>query len=397
MHIRTQVGIIGAGPAGLTLANILTAEGVDCIVVETQPRAHVVSRARAALVEPRTVVALDRYGLADGLLSAGMPHGSCEFRGNGERFSVPYSVLAGGRYHQVYPQQLLHADLIAARDAAGGALYFQHAAVALKAGDLSEGGTITVESAQSGSRFDIECDVIAGCDGFHGVARRAVPLEHLRPRVKQHDFGWLAVLADATPSTTDIVYALHDDGYAGHMLRTSTVSRYYLQCPVGDSADNWSDDRIWSELERRLAVPDWKLTTGRITQRNVLDMRSYMSTRMDFGSLFLVGDAAHTITPAGGKGMNLAIADSVALASALTHYFRAGGTDRLRAYSAERIADNWRSQEFSHWFMQLLHTPAGEAGDASFMRRLRSSRLDMLRSSTAHASAFAESYVGPAR
>ncbi|WP_405588960.1 4-hydroxybenzoate 3-monooxygenase [Streptomyces sp. NBC_01190] len=395
MSIRTQVGIIGAGPAGLTLANILSAEGIDCVVVEKRSRSHVENRARAGLVEPRTVAALDRYGLADGLLAHGVPHRSCEFRRDGERFSLPYGMLTDGRQHLVYPQQRLVADLIAAREAAGGILHFSHPAVSLGVADLPAGGKITVESAASGERIDIECDVIAGCDGFHGISRRAVPEKRLRPVVKQHDSAWLAVLADAPPSTHEIVYALHNEGYAGHMLRTPTISRYYLQCPLGDAAEQWSDDRIWSALDRRLSAPDWKLNTGEITQRSVLDMRSYMSSRMDFGNLFLVGDAAHIITPAGGKGMNLAIADAVELASSLLAYF-AGDERRIRSYSALRIADTWQCQEFSHWLLQLLHTPAPEAGDHSFMSSLQSARLDRLRSHPSYATAFAESYVGPA-
>ncbi|MFB7504011.1 MULTISPECIES: FAD-dependent monooxygenase [Streptomyces] len=220
MPIRTQVAIIGAGPAGLTLAAILQAEGVDCVVVEKHPLSYVEARARAALIEPRTVAALDRYGLADRLLVGAVAHGSCEFRNRGERFSVPSGVLAGGRQHTVYPQQPLVADLVAARAATGGALYFSHPAVSVTTGPLGERGTITVESARTRERLTVDCDVIAGCDGFHGISRAAIPVEHLEPHGKRHDSAWLAVLADAPPSTREIVYALHDDGYAGHMLRT---------------------------------------------------------------------------------------------------------------------------------------------------------------------------------
>jgi p-hydroxybenzoate 3-monooxygenase len=375
----------------MALANVLSAAGIGTIVIEKHSCAYVEARSRAGLVEHRTVTFLDRHGLADGLLSAGVPHASCEFRYRGERLSVPYGELTGGCAHYVYPQQDLVRDLTNAYLARGGELHFSCPAMEVD----TDRGVVSARSAETGEEVEIECDFIAGCDGFHGVSRRSVPAERLRSFSRRHEFGWLAVLAEAPPSTKEIVYALHEEGFAGHMLRTPSVSRYYLQCPVGDSADNWSDQRIWSALERRLAAPGFHLTTGPITEKAVLDMRSVVSEQMDHhGRLFLVGDAAHIITPVGGKGMNLAIADAEELAAGLHAHYADGSSARLRAYSATCLPRIWRAQEFSHWMLQLIHSPAVEPADRPFLHQLQLSRLAQLGSSPTYAAMFADSYVG---
>ncbi|MDH6579253.1 p-hydroxybenzoate 3-monooxygenase [Kitasatospora sp. MAP5-34] len=390
MRIRAQVGIIGAGPAGLALANSLEQLGISTVVLEKYSRAHVESRARAGLIEHRTVAFLDSLGLSGRLRAEGVPHASCEFRYRGESFSIPYGELAGGYEHYVYPQQFLVRDLADAYLERGGRLYFSHPVTGVDV----DSAVISAQSAADGAELVVECDFVAGCDGFHGVSRQAVPAERLGAFSKRYEFGWLAVLAQAPPSTKEIVYALHEDGFAGHMLRTPTVSRYYLQCPVGDSADNWSDARIWEALERRLAVPGWELSTGPVIEKAVLDMRSYVAERMDHRKLFLVGDSAHIITPAGGKGMNLAIADAQELAAGLRAHYADGESGRLAGYSATCLSRVWQAQEFSHWMLQLLHAPEPGSGEREFMHRLQLSRLSQLRSVPSYAAMFANSYVG---
>ncbi|MDH6132042.1 p-hydroxybenzoate 3-monooxygenase [Kitasatospora sp. MAA4] len=397
------MGIIGAGPAGLVLANVLQQAGIGCVVVERHTRAYVEARARAGVIEHRTADFLARHGLADRLLAESARHGSCEFRYQGERFSVPYGALTGGRDHLVYPQQFLVRDLIESFLGAGGTLFFSHPVVGV-AGLDSDRAVLRCEPAGSdaelgdgvgrGEPVDIDCEFVAGCDGFYGAARPSVPAGRLRAFGRQHEFGWLAILAEAPPSTEEIIYALHEEGFAGHMLRTPTVSRYYLQVPVGDAVENWPDARIWATLRRRLAVADWELKTGRITETSILDMRSFVVEPMQYGRLFLVGDAAHIITPAGGKGMNLAVADAGELARALTAYYAGAGSHLLDGYSAARLPEVWRTQEFSRWLLNLTHSPVGGSTDAPFMHRLQLSRLAQLRDSETFAATFADGYAG---
>ncbi|GAA1937654.1 4-hydroxybenzoate 3-monooxygenase [Kitasatospora viridis] len=395
-RLRTQVAVIGAGPAGLVLANVLRQAGIDCLVLERHSREYVQARARAGLIEPGTVEFLARHGLAGQLVAEGAEHGACEFRHRGERFSVPYGELSGGRVHHVYPQQFLVRDLIDAYLDAGGTLLFEQGAEALTGLD---GDRALVRAAD----VEIECEFVAGADGFHGISRAAVP-ERLRQGHgqhefgqheygKQHEFGWLAVLAETPPATREIVYALHEDGFAGHMLRTPSVSRFYLQCPLGDDPANWPDERIWSALHRRLAMTGDELKPGPITEKAVLDMRSHVTEPMRHGRLFLLGDAAHIISPAGGKGMNLAIADAAELARRLLAHY-AGREGELAGYSAARLPRIWQAQEFSHWLLHLLHSPDPDGPDAPFLHRLQLSRLAQLRDSPAHSTAFAVNYVG---
>ncbi|MGK4581531.1 4-hydroxybenzoate 3-monooxygenase [Kitasatospora sp. HPMI-4] len=393
MRLGTRVAIVGAGPAGLALANVLQQAGIDCVVVERQSRAYVEARARAGVLEHRTVEFLNDHGLADRLLAEGARHGSCEFRHLGERFSVRYRDLTGGREHHVYPQQFLVRDLISAYLAGGGQLFFSHPAVAL---DGLDGDRPVLRCQPDGDAepLELECDFVAGCDGFYGASRQAVPAGRLRAYEKQHEFGWLALLAETPPAGDEIIYALHEDGFAGHMLRTPSVTRFYLQCPVGDHPENWPDQRIWSALHRRLGMTDAELAPGPITEKNVLDMRSFVVEPMQYGRLFLAGDAAHIITPAGGKGMNLALADAEELATRLLAHYRGAGTHALDGYSAACLPRIWQAQEFSHWMLHLLHSPAAGQDDSAFLHRLQLSRLTQLRDSPAYSTMFSDSYVG---
>jgi p-hydroxybenzoate 3-monooxygenase len=379
--------IIGAGPAGLVLGNVLRRAGIGSVILERSSREHIESRGRAGLIDHHTVQYLAEQGLADGLLTRGARHDSCEFRFGGNRFSVPYGKLTDGCAHQVYPQQFLVADLIESYLDGGGTIHFETPATAITGLD----GRPVVDSGAGA----ITCDFVAGCDGFHGLSRSAIPADKIRVYERAHEFGWLAILAEAPPSTTEIIYALHPDGFAGHMLRTATVSRYYLQCPVADDPANWPDELIWSELHRRLATNDgWRLNEGPITEKAVLEMRSWVTEPMRYGNLFLLGDAAHIITPAGAKGMNLAIADARVLASALRSHYEQRDDQGLRDYSATCLERVWRAQEFSHWMLHLLHRPQVPTAEQEFLHRLQLARLTELAAGTEFAVGFAHNYVG---
>ncbi|MFE9428503.1 4-hydroxybenzoate 3-monooxygenase [Kitasatospora sp. NPDC006697] len=394
MRIRTRVAVVGAGPAGLVVANTLQQAGIDTVVVESRSRAHVESRARAGLIEHRTVELLDALGLAGRLREEGTVHGSCEFRHRGERFSVPYRELAGGRAHHVYPQQALVRDMITAHLDLGGRAHFSHPAVAVTGLDGDRALVRCEPLPEAGEEpLEIECDFVAGCDGFHGVSRTTAA-HRLTAHERRHEFGWLAVLAETPPATEEIVYALHRDGFAGHMLRTPEVSRFYLQCPVGDRVENWPDERIWTALRRRLDMDETVLREGPLIEKSMVDMRSVVTEPMQSGRLLLAGDAAHVISPAGGKGMNLAIADAAELSRRLIAHYQ-GDAGAPAGYSAARLPDIWRAQEFSHWMLHLLHSPDPAERDAAFLYRLQLSRLAQLRDHPAYARNFADGYAGP--
>lgn len=392
MTARTAVGIIGAGPAGLMLGNLLLDAGVPCVLFERHSRAHIEQRARAGVLEDAAVQTLTTHGLAGRLRATGVAHGACEFRFGGQRYTARYGELTGGRVHYVYPQQELVTDLVAAYLKGGGELVFD-AEVTGVAG-LADAPVIRYR--REGEPGELRCAAVAGCDGAHGAAHRAIPAGDVTWYEYQHGHGWLAVLAAAPPSTTNIIYALHPDGFAGHMLRSPEVSRYYLQCPAGDQVSDWPDARIWEQLHHRLATSDgWTLREGPVIDKGVLDMRSRVCEPMQFGQLYLAGDAAHTVTPAGAKGMNLALGDAHELAHALIERYRCGRDERLRAYSATRLAAVWQAQEFTVSFLDLLHNTVGAGRPTTFADRLRRAALEQLAGVGARAHQFAENYVGP--
>lgn len=387
---RRPVGIVGAGPAGLTLGNLLRQAGIPCVVLERGTREHIETRPRAGVIEHRAVQMLTRHGLADRLLREADRHGVCEFRVEGRAHEVDYSSLYDGQTHYVYPQQEVVKDLVRAYVNSGGDIRFGVADVALH-GIRSAEPALTWTSAD-GREERLDCSFIAGADGFHGVTRRSIPAGAIQEFSHQHGIEWLSVLAEAPPSTHKVIYALHPDGFAGHMLRSATVSRYYLQVPVEDTVENWPDERVWAELRKRLALrdSDWTLTEGPIIEKRILDMRSHVVEPMNHGNLYLLGDAAHIITPVGAKGMNLALHDAEVLAEALTAYHRAGDETGLAAYSETCLRRVWRAQEFSQWMVFMLHR-----SPEPFLSRLGQARLEHLIASGSSAGYFAQNYVGP--
>ncbi|MEV4377847.1 4-hydroxybenzoate 3-monooxygenase [Streptosporangium sp. NPDC049644] len=386
----TRVVIVGAGPAGLALGNLLHARGERCVVVDKFDRRQLLGRARAGLLEYRTVATIERMGLAKRLFAEGHRHTGCEFRSAGQRSYTDFAELYEGRSHHVYPQQEVVADLLAGLVEAGGDVRLGVAAERIVAGEdgvrvhLADGSTVRGE-------------FLAGADGQHGVTRASVPEGIATEYEMRHEFQWLTLLAEAAPSADWTIYAQHERGFAGHLLRSDSVTRFHLQVPVGDAVEAWPDERVWTELRARLAYPGWTLNEGPVISKNMLDMRSRVVEPMRFGRVFLLGDAAHIISPSGGKGMNLAVADAVELDRVLAGFDEAGGADlsALDRYSERRLPDIWRAQEFSHALLHMMHTYDSTTQDAAFRQRLQQSRLWQLTQSEAYATSFARSYIGP--
>lgn len=385
--------ILGAGPAGLVLANLLRAGGVDCVVLERADRAHLAARARAGFLAANTVRVLERHGLAEGLRLRGREHASCEFRTEDGRFRLDYGGLGRQEPHTVYPQQDLVTDLLTRYLADGGRVCFGTEALAVQDADSTR-PTVTARTAD-GRPVTWRARYVAGCDGRHGAARRSLPPGAVRRYHRDHQVSWLGLLAEAPPSLDAVGYAVHERGFAGHMARTSEVTRYYLQCERGSSADAWPEERIWDELAIRLRSADYgPLHQGPIIQRTVVDLESDVLEPLCHGALFLAGDAASLLSPSAAKGANLAVLEAELLADALIDALRHGDYAGLAHYSARCLAHIWRAQEFSHWMIRLLHTAPEAHEAASFDNSLRRSRLASLRTSRSQQDWFAEQYVG---
>ncbi|MCW2746106.1 MAG: FAD-binding monooxygenase [Mycobacterium sp.] len=386
-HESTTVLVIGAGPAGLTLSQLLHRRGVSSIVVDKYAREQILGRARAGMLEHRTVETLDRLGVSKRLHAEGHPHTHVEFRAGGESFTLDLPSFYEGRSQHIFPQQEVVQDLLDGLVEAGGDLRLGCAVTVL---DTS--GPRPVATLADGST--IEADFVAGADGTYGVARATAP-DSIREYTMQHEFRWLTLLAEAPPSAPTTIYATHERGFAGHLLRTDTVTRFHLQVPFDDTVEDWPDERIWAELHTRLAMPGFTLNDGPIFSKNMLEMQSRVCEPMQYGRVFLVGDAAHIITPAGGKGMNLAIADAVELDRVLREYVESGDEAVLAEYSARRLPDIWKAQEFSHTLLHTIHGYAPDAPDAAFRQKLQQARLWQLRNREAYARDFAQSFIGP--
>lgn len=393
-HLRVDVGIVGAGPAGLTLANVLRQHGISTVVVEKDSRETVETRPRAGLIEQRTVAFLDRAGLATGLLTNAMRTGSCTFIHQGAAFAVPYADLAGGRDHHIYPQQFLVRDLIATHRDAGGEILFSHEVTGIDGGAAAEAATMVARSTDGTESVEIRCDFIAAADGSDSVAHRAVPESIRMPVRHQHPFRWLALLADVPPFVPEIVYGMHPTHGAAQMPRTATVSRFYLQIQAGETVSDWNDERIWRALRDVLVVKGRPVTTGPITEKAIIGRSDHVSRTMQHGRVFLLGDAAHTISLAGGKGMNLAIADAEVLGAAMARYYDRDDEQPLANYTTERQPRIWKAVLFSHWLINLLHSAPGDVAPSAFSTELRLTTINELRSQGPIARMFAEEYAG---
>ncbi|MGW6736805.1 4-hydroxybenzoate 3-monooxygenase [Streptomyces sp. NPDC055013] len=387
--MRTTVGIIGAGPAGLLLARLLHNAGIDSVVLESRDRAYAEHRQRAGILEQGTVDVLRAAGAGERMDREGLRHDGIELRFAGKRHRVDFPALTGGRSVMVYAQTEVCKDLIALQLKKGGPLLFEAEALAVEGADT---GSPRVRFRHEGREDVLECDYLVGCDGFWGVARKAIPAELTRVHERTYPFGWLGILADVPPSHDELVYARHDRGFALLSMRSPSVSRLYLQVPDGTDAEHWGDDEIWAELERRLETDDeWRLQRGPITQKSVTPMRSYVHEPMRYGRVFLAGDAAHIVPPTGAKGLNLAVGDVVTFARALTHQQQTGSAELLDAYSETCLRRVWQAERFSYDMTTLLHRAPGAT---PFEDRLQLARLERLASSRAAETDLAEGYTG---
>ena len=386
--MRTQVGIVGAGPAGLTLARLLEVLGIESVVLEGRSRDYVEHRIRAGVLEQGTVELLRESGVGERMDAEGIVHHGIHLQFNGERHRVPLSDLTGGRSIVIYGQTEVVKDLIAARLESGLPLLFEAADVRVE--DV-ETERPRLRFRHDGREQELECDVVAGCDGFHGVCRDAIPRGVLRTFNREYPFGWLGILAAVAPSIDELVYAYHERGFALLSLRSPELSRYYVQCRPDEDVAEWPDERVWAELQARTAVAGWTLEEGPILEKGVTGMRSFVAEPMQHGRLFLAGDAAHIVPPTGAKGLNLAISDVRILAERIVEWYRSGSAEALDGYSAACLRRVWRAEHFSWWMTSMLHRLEG--GD-EFDAQLQLSQLRYLVRSHAAAASLAENYVG---
>jgi p-hydroxybenzoate 3-monooxygenase len=389
--VRTQVGIVGAGPAGLLLSHLLHLQGIESVVLEVRSRDYVEARVRAGVLEHGTVELLKETGLGDRLVREGLRHEGVELRFDGQGHRIDFTELTDGRSITVYGQQEVVKDLIAARATAGGAVLFEVSDVQVH--DLaSERPSISYVDAD-GNAQTLECDVIAGCDGFHGICRQSVPDGVLKVLERVYPFAWLGILAETAPSSEELIYTNTDRGFALHSMRSPQVTRNYLQVEPDTRLDEWPDERIWAELQTRMQLADgsFTLATGNLIEKSVTAMRSFVVEPMQYGRLFLAGDSAHIVPPTGAKGLNLAVADVRALARALAEFYSSGSTAGLDAYSDTCLRRVWRVQHFSWWMTSMLHRfPADDA----FSHGIQRSQLLYTVTSRAAATTLAENYVG---
>jgi len=385
---RTQVGIVGAGPAGLVLSHLLYLQGIESVVVETRSREYVEERVRAGVLEQGTVDLLAEMGVGERMKKEGLVHHGIELRFAGRGHRIDFHDLTGGKGITIYAQQEVLKDLNEARIATGGQVNFEVEDVSVH--DI-EGPQPRISYRRGGTSYELHCDFIAGCDGFHGICRPAIPASAITDYDRSYPFGWLGILAEAPPSSDELVYTHHHRGFALLSMRTPQITRLYLQCKPDEDAELWSDDRIWQELHTRTATKGWKLIEGRILQKSVTGMRSFVAEPMRYGRLFLAGDAAHIVPPTGAKGLNLAVADVWRLARALSEFYAKGKHDLLDDYSRACLRRVWKAQRFSWWMTSMLHR---SPEDNRFDERRQLAELDYVTTSRAAAQTLAENYVG---
>ena len=386
--MRTQVAIVGAGPAGLLLGALLHQAGIAAVIIEQRSAEYVLGRIRAGVLEQTTVALLEQAGVADRLHREGLPHDGTELAFDGQLHRIDFFGLTGRRV-TVYGQTEVTHDLMQARAAAGLTTVYEAENVSVHGFD---GGTPSVRYRHGGQDVELACDFIAGCDGYHGVSRASVPAGAIATFEKIYPFGWLGILADVPPVRHELVYANHERGFALCSQRSRTRSRYYLQTSLDDKVENWSDDAFWDELRRRLPaeVAD-QVTTGASIEKSIAPLRSFVAEPMRFGTLFLAGDAAHIVPPTGAKGLNLAASDVGYLAQGLVEHYAERSTAGIDAYSQRCLARIWKAERFSWWFTSLMHK-FPETG--AFGQKMQHAELEYLVGSTAASTALAENYVG---
>lgn len=384
--MRTQVGIVGAGPAGLTLALLLERAGIESVILECRSRDYVEKRVRAGLLEQNTVDLLRDLGVAGRLDREGLVHEGIHLRRPGSTLRIDLAELAG-RCVTVYGQQEVVKDLIAARLQRGGEIRFEVSDAALAG---LEGERPVVSFTESGTAQRLECDFVAGCDGFHGVCRPSLAPGALMAYEQVYPFAWLGILAEAAPATEELIYAWHERGFALYSMRSPNISRLYLQVPAEEPLEDWPDERVWEELQQRMASPGWRINEGPVIDKSITPMRSFVCEPLRHGRLFLLGDAAHIVPPTGAKGLNLAVNDARLLADALGEWYAGREEAALDGYSTAARRRVWQAQDFSNYMTQLLH----DLGGGAFQQRLQLARLEHLGRSRAAATALAENYAG---
>jgi len=390
MRSRTQVGIVGAGPAGLLLSHLLAAQHIDSVVVELRSREYCEARQRAGVLEDGSVALLRDAGVADRLDRQGLEHGGIYLQFDSERHHIDFRDLTGGRTVTVYAQTEIVKDLIARRLSDSGPDAVRFSVSDTEVADFDTERPVLRYTDSEGTRHEVTCEAIAGCDGFHGISRTSLPASVLTTWERGYPYAWLGILADVPPSTDELIYAHHSDGFALHSLRSPTVSRLYLQVDPDEHIAAWPDERIWAQLSRRFELPGWSLRRGPVLDKGITPMRSFVSAPMRYGRLFLAGDAAHIVPATGAKGLNLALADVAILAPALDALLH--GDDKLAAaYSTTCLDRVWRATHFSWWMTTMLHrTPGADA----MTTQLQLSQLRYVVSSRAAATSLAENYTG---
>ncbi len=388
--MRTRIGIVGAGPAGLLLSHLLHLEGIESVVIESRSRQEIEATIRAGVLEQGTVDLLAASGVGRRMKREGFVHEGIYLRFAGASHRIDFPSLTGGRAIMVYAQHEVIKDLVAARLAAGGKILFEVKDVAVYDLDSAEP---KIRFHHAGKLEELQCDFIAGCDGFHGITRPSIPSRMRREFTRVYPFGWFGILVEAPASTDELIYAHHERGFALVSTRSPQIQRLYLQCDPDDELKNWPDARIWEELHARLETRsgDWKLAEGRIFQKGIIAMRSFVIEPMRYGRLFLAGDAAHIVPPTGAKGMNLAAADVRVLSRAFAAFYRTKDESLLGEYSQTALRRVWRAEHFSWWMTSMLHRFHDES---AFHHRLQLAELDYVVSSKAKAQTLAENYVG---
>jgi p-hydroxybenzoate 3-monooxygenase len=386
---RTQVGIVGAGPAGLLLSHLLALRGIDSIVVENRSRAYCEARQRAGLLEAGTTELLRAVGLGERMDTEGLEHGGIYLQFAGKRHHLDFRDLTGGRWVTIWAQTEIVKDLIRTRLAAGAQVEFEVSGT--EVADLDTDRPLLRFTDAAGTRHEVRCDAIAGCDGFHGICRESMPPGLVQVAERGYPYSWLGILAMVAPSTDELIYSRHAHGFALHSMRSPQVGRLYLQVPADEEIERWPDDRIWDELRVRLGVPGWELKDGPIAEKAISPMRSFVASPMRYGRLFLAGDAAHIVPPTGAKGLNLALADVTVLAEALTSLLLRDDAWPADAYSDACLGRVWRATHFSWWMTSMLHV---EPQPDPFGAELQLSQLRYVVSSRAAATTLAENYTG---